>query len=68
MMAHAFEAGLPAGPSARQRALSMVALCVGGMVLSRAIDDRALADDLRAAAHKHALITSGWEASLRPLE
>jgi TetR/AcrR family transcriptional repressor of nem operon len=51
MMVGAFEANMPAGePSARQRALAMVALCVGGMVLSRAIDDPALTQDLRKAA------------------
>jgi len=61
MMAQAFEAGLPTGPSARQQALSLVALCVGGMVLSRAIDDQALADNLRAAARHYALMMSGWE-------
>lgn len=62
MMAGAFEANLPAGePSARQRALALVAVCVGGMVLSRAIDDPALADDLRKAAREHALSAAGWE-------
>ncbi|HEX4597682.1 MAG TPA: TetR/AcrR family transcriptional regulator, partial [Burkholderiaceae bacterium] len=40
MMAGAFEANLRSEErSARQRALALVALCVGGMVLSRAIDD-----------------------------
>jgi len=59
MMAGVFEASLPAGePSARQRALALVALCVGGMVLSRAI---ALGLDLRDAARSIALSTSGWE-------
>jgi TetR/AcrR family transcriptional repressor of nem operon len=61
MMAGAFEANLPAGqPSARQQALALVALCVGGMVLSRAIDDPTLAEDLRDAARTQALTLSGW--------
>ena len=61
MMAGAFETNLPKGePSARLRALALVALCVGGMVLSRAIDDPILADDLRNAARTHALSFSGW--------
>lgn len=61
MMAQAFEMNLPAGePSARERALALVALCVGGMVLSRAIDDSILADDLRNAARTHALNFAGW--------
>ncbi len=34
----------------RQTALALSALCVGGMVLSRTIDEPALADELRAAA------------------
>jgi len=60
-MAGAFEANLPPGkPSARQRALALVALCVGGMVLARAIDDAALAKDLRKAARAHVLAASGW--------
>lgn len=61
MMAGAFEASLAAGePSARQRALALVAVCVGGMVLSRAVDDQTLADDLRNAARDHALTFAGW--------
>ena len=61
MMAAAFESNLPLGePSARQRALALVALCVGGMILSRAIDDPALAEDLRSAARNHVLAASGW--------
>ena len=60
-MAAVFEASLPPGePSARQRALALVALCVGGMVLSRAIDDPTLAEDLRNAARNHALAAAGW--------
>jgi len=60
-MARAFEANLPqAQPPARQRALALVALCVGGMVLARAIDDPALAKDLRNAARDHVLAASGW--------
>jgi AcrR family transcriptional regulator len=61
MMAGAFEANLQSEErSARQRALALVALCVGGMVLSRAIDDPTLADDLRNAARSQALTLGGW--------
>jgi TetR/AcrR family transcriptional repressor of nem operon len=61
LMAGAFEANLTAGePSASQRALALVSLCVGGMVLSRAIDDPTLAEDLRNAARAHALTFAGW--------
>ena len=38
-------------PQARERALALVALCVGGMVLARNIGDPDLADDVRRAAH-----------------
>jgi TetR/AcrR family transcriptional repressor of nem operon len=47
-------------PQARERALAMVALCVGGMVVARSVDDPALADDLRRAAHRQAIRTGGW--------
>jgi AcrR family transcriptional regulator len=38
-------------PRARERALALVALCVGGMVLARSVGDQGLADDFRSAAH-----------------
>jgi hypothetical protein len=39
----------------------MVALCVGGVIVARCIDDPVLADGLRRAAHRHALRTGGWD-------
>jgi TetR/AcrR family transcriptional regulator, transcriptional repressor for nem operon len=60
-MAQVFETSLPTGePSTRERALTLVALCVGSMVLSRAVDDEGLAEDLRNAARRHVLSVSGW--------
>jgi TetR/AcrR family transcriptional repressor of nem operon len=44
----------------RERALAVAALCVGGMVLARAVDDAATADDLRAAARRYAMALAGW--------
>jgi TetR/AcrR family transcriptional repressor of nem operon len=44
-------------PEDRERALAAVALCVGGMVLARGVDDPVLAGDLRSAARRHALKT-----------
>ena len=41
-------------PQARERALAMVALCVGGMVVARSVEDPALAHDLRRAAYRRA--------------
>ena len=50
------------GRAARDEAMVLVALCVGGMVLARALDDRDLAADFLATAHRHALATTGWAA------
>jgi TetR/AcrR family transcriptional repressor of nem operon len=47
-------------PQARESALALVALCVGGMVLARNVRDPALADDFRRAAHAKVLTTAGW--------
>ncbi len=44
----------------RERALAVAALCVGGMVLARAVDDAGTADELRAAAHRYASALAGW--------
>ena len=54
-----FESQLAPSPSARSAALATAALCVGGMVLARAVDDPALARELRAAAHAEALRVAG---------
>lgn len=50
-----FESQLAPSPTARNDALATATLCVGGMVLARAVDDPARATELRAAAHAHAL-------------
>ena len=44
----------------RTNALAITALCVGGMVLSRSIDDRKLGDELRDAAKATALGLGKW--------
>jgi TetR/AcrR family transcriptional regulator, transcriptional repressor for nem operon len=48
------------GPRARDRALALVALCVGGMVLARNVCDPDLADEFRRTAHAEVLRTAGW--------
>jgi TetR/AcrR family transcriptional repressor of nem operon len=48
------------GPRARERALTLAALCVGGMVLSRNVCDQDLADNFRRAAHAEVLRAAGW--------
>jgi TetR/AcrR family transcriptional regulator, transcriptional repressor for nem operon len=47
-------------PRARERALPLVALCVGGMVLARNVGDPDLADEFRRTAHAEVLRTAGW--------
>jgi len=47
-------------PRVRDRALALVALCVGGMVLARNVGDPDLANDFRRAAHSEVLRIAGW--------
>jgi hypothetical protein len=47
-------------PRPHERALALVALCVGGMVLARNVCDSDLADDFRRSAHAEVLRTAGW--------
>lgn len=51
---------LEQGAASRASALAITALCVGGMVIARASDDRALGDELRQAAMRVALELGGW--------
>lgn len=48
------------GQAARNRARAIAALCVGGMVLARSMEDRTLADELREAAVDVALSLGPW--------
>jgi TetR/AcrR family transcriptional regulator, transcriptional repressor for nem operon len=66
MMLKVFTGALP-GADARERALALVSLCVGAMVVARAVDDPDLADALRLAARKHILASSGWSDAAVPL-
>jgi TetR/AcrR family transcriptional regulator, transcriptional repressor for nem operon len=63
-MIKVFQANLE-GADARGRAVVLLALCVGGMVLARAVDDDGLADELRHAVHAHALLSTGWGSHRR---
>jgi hypothetical protein len=54
---------LEQGASSRDSALVIAALCVGGMVIARASDDRTLGDELRRAAMAVALRLGGWDQS-----
>jgi TetR/AcrR family transcriptional regulator, transcriptional repressor for nem operon len=59
-----FERGIePADCDARQAALAIAALCVGGMVLARTIDDADLAAEVREAARALALDVAGFNGA-----
>jgi TetR/AcrR family transcriptional regulator, transcriptional repressor for nem operon len=49
------------GPRPHERALALVALCVGGMVLARNVCDSDLAENFRRSAHAEVLRTAGWK-------
>jgi TetR/AcrR family transcriptional regulator, transcriptional repressor for nem operon len=61
LMINSFEQAATAnGQGRRTSSLAIAALCVGGMVLSRSIDDHKLADELRGAAMAAALDLGKW--------
>ena len=49
------------GQRPHERALALVALCVGGMVLARNVRDSDLANNFRRSAHAEVLRTAGWK-------
>jgi len=50
-----FENNLAEGEGNRDKAIGLAALCIGGMVLSRTIDDAALAEEIRTVSKTIAL-------------
>lgn len=60
-MVSMFEASQSDRDDARQRAITMATLCVGGMVLARAVDDPKFSGEIRAASLEVALGTGGWD-------
>ena len=61
-MVNFFERDVSGGShSAATTARAISAMCVGGMVIARAIEDRALADELRDASIAVALKLGGWD-------
>lgn len=52
-------------PRRRARAQSIAALSIGGMIVARTMNDRALADDLRASCTDVALDIGGWKGKRR---
>jgi AcrR family transcriptional regulator len=62
MMVDVFEGGLGRdAKGVRKTALAISALCVGGMVLARSIEDPALASELREASMAAALALGQWQ-------
>jgi TetR/AcrR family transcriptional repressor of nem operon len=53
------------GRRRRMTAESIAALCIGGMVVARTLDDRGLADELRDACTRMALNLGGWDKKRR---
>jgi TetR/AcrR family transcriptional regulator, transcriptional repressor for nem operon len=49
----------------RQTAQAVAALCVGGMVVARALGDRKVADELRGACTSVALKLGGWSKNAK---
>jgi len=63
-MVDLFQEGLRRGGRAdRQRALAIAAMCVGGLVLARSVENPRLANSLRDAAMRMALGLGGWRRS-----
>ncbi|MGA2654204.1 MAG: TetR/AcrR family transcriptional regulator [Terracidiphilus sp.] len=53
------------GRGRRMVAQATAALCVGGMVVARAMDNRALADELRGACMAVAFELGGWKGEIK---
>lgn len=61
MMVATFEQGMtPNGHASRQVALALTSLCLGGMVLARAIEDQGLANELREATMAVGMRLGHW--------
>jgi len=54
--------------SREDTAMVIAALCIGGMVVARSMNDRELADRLREAATNGALELGGWTSALQSIQ
>lgn len=61
-MIRLFQASQEGHADARQRAVAIATLCVGGMVVARALDDEALSAEIRTVAGDMAMQAGGLEA------
>lgn len=60
-----FQAGQESqSDDARSRAVAMATLCIGGMVLARAVDDDKFSSEIRSVALRTALEAGGWGANV----
>jgi AcrR family transcriptional regulator len=58
---HTSKASPKASPKSRRtKAQAIAALCIGGMVVARAVEDEAFADQLRNSCTQAALALGGW--------
>ncbi len=55
-----FQASQTGEADARQKAIAIATMCIGGMVLARAVDDVQLSEEIRDVARGTALETGGW--------
>jgi TetR/AcrR family transcriptional repressor of nem operon len=67
-MANALERSMTKkGQRSHEMGRALAALCVGGMVVARAMADRAAADELRDACMAVALELGGWQTKKKPM-
>ncbi len=62
-MVGVLERGLDQDRNSKERAQAIAALCVGGMVVARAMVDRPAADELRDSCMQVALQLGGWDGN-----
>ncbi len=58
-----FQASQEDCSDARQRGIAIATLCIGGMVLARAVDDEEFASEIRGTAMESALEMGGWHTA-----
>lgn len=53
-------------PRREETAMAVAALCIGGMVVARSMNDSEFGDRLRSSATQAALLLGGWNKTKRP--
>jgi len=67
-MIRLFQVSQEGSAGARERAVAMATLCVGGMVVARAIDDDGLSEEIRAVASTMAMKAGGFKREMSAVE